>query len=147
MSDRVSCAQGLDLPVMLASDGSLNLAHFRGNKLVILFLGGHDANSAQREIESYDRLARQFENAGGWVIGIAGSGFAPAPERTPKDHVHIGVDADGAAFNALAARFPTVELDGRSGATILIDRDGVACQAWPGMGHAAEALTALRDRR
>lgn len=147
MNEQSACARGADLVVALAAGGSVNLADFCGQKLVVFFCGGGDAAAAQLEIESYERLAGDFQRAGGWVLGIANPGFTPASGRVAESHVHLGLDPDGTAFNALAARFPTVDLDGRGGATILIDRDGVARQAWPGTGHAAEALIALRERR
>jgi peroxiredoxin len=144
MNDQAVCAPAT-LAIALADGGQVDIADFCGQKLVIFFCGG-DATEMQREIDSYDRLAEEFQHAGGWVIGIAGPSLAPAPERTPRNHVHIGLDADGAIFNALAARCPTVELNGRTGATILIDR-GAVRRAWPGTGHAAEALAAVRERR
>lgn len=144
MNDLSTCARS-SLAIALADGGLVDIADFCGQKLVIFFCGD-DASGTQREIDSYDRLAGEFQKAGCWVIGVARPAFVPAPERTPIDHVHIGSDAEGAIFNALAARFPTVELDGRGGATVLIDR-GVARHAWPGKGHAAEALAAVRERR
>ena len=144
MNDHSLCARS-NLAIALADGGLIHVDDFCGQKLVILFCGGN-AGDAQGEIDSYDRLAAEFQRAGGWVICIASPGFVPARERTPMDHVHIGIDADGAIFNAIAARFPSMELDGRGGATVLIDR-GVARHAWPGTGHAAEALAAVRERR
>jgi hypothetical protein len=113
----------LDFPVALIDGGSVNLAHFCGQKLVVHFC----APGAAGEIAAFESLAEAFEEAGAWRVAAS--------------------TADVAAFEALAGRFvhpapPRPE----AGGTFVIDRDGVPRHFWPGPGHARAALDIARER-
>jgi peroxiredoxin len=135
-----------DVPVELIGGGSANLAHFCGQKLVVLFCPA-DREAAGREIAAYEKLAPAFENAGTWVVGLV-AGRAPGLNGHPGSaHIHLGVDAGGRAFHELATHFPNSdEAKPAAGAAFLINRDGNVGYAWLGVGHATKALERARER-
>lgn len=128
-----------DLP--LIGGGSIDLADFCGQKLVLFFC---PSVAATAEIASFAALADQFEKAGAWLLGVASRPI----EVGQADGVHLGIglDPDDAAFERLRALSPDVGNASRDeGAVFLIDRDGTIRDAWSGAGRAADALAAARE--
>lgn len=146
MASAPACNRLPDVPIELIGGGSANLAHFCGQKLVVVFCPA-EREAAEREIAAYEALAPQFENAGAWVVGLV-AGRRPGLHGKPSSaHIHLGVDAGGRAFRELAAHFPAPdEARPAAGAAFLINRDGNVRYAWLGAGHAPEALERARER-
>lgn len=146
MSSAPLCPRLPDVPIALIGGGTTNLAHFCGQKLVLFFCPAHQG-AAERELAAYEALAPEFEAAGTWVVGLV-AGAAPGPRTEPKSaHVHIGVDAGGAAFRELAShstRFASTSAP--AGGAFLIGRDGGVREAWLGVGQAGKVLEAARER-
>lgn len=141
------CPRLNDVPIALADGGTANLSHFCGQKLVVFFCPAGDPDAADREIETYERLASAFVQAGVWVLGIVPAPAATAREVADAERIHLGLDPDGAVFSALAATLPAdMPVNAADGAAFLIDRDGAVRTAWPGCGHAADALATAHER-
>jgi peroxiredoxin len=142
----LNCDRIPDVPITLADGGKIDLSHFRGQKLILFFCPAGDPAAAARETHAYQKMAPDFEHAGAWVVGIMGS----EPELQVEEgqpRIHLGVDADGSAFRVLASFVPeNLEIGIEQGTTFLIDRDGGIRAAWPGCGHAAQALEVARER-
>jgi thioredoxin-dependent peroxiredoxin len=146
MSAELHCDRLTDVPIALAGGGMINLAHFCGQKLIVFFCPIDDSAAAAREISAYEATAADFEHAGAWIVGIAGP-QAQARVEDKQSIIHLGSDADGSAFRALASFVPeNSEIGAEQGTTFLIDRDGGIRAAWPGCGHAARALEIARER-
>ena len=143
VTDAPFCARLPDVPLTLADGGSINLADFCGQKLVVFFCPAGDL-AVEDEFQSYEMLAEEFEDAGAWVVGIVSTN-SPASVKVP--HGHMGIDADGSTYKALSSRSQDVfEAKAADGTTFLIDRDGSIRHAWPGYGHARQVLNWVRER-
>ncbi len=136
-------------------DGApLPLSGFRGNKLVLYFYPKDDTSGCTREAQDFSALAREFEKAGTWILGVS--------KDDPKKHgkfiekyelkVSLASDMDGSVCEAFGT-WGEKSLYGRKymgieRATFLIDRDGTVARLWRKVkvpGHAAEVLAAARD--
>lgn len=146
MASAPACNRLPDVPIELIGGGQANLAHFCGQKLVVLFCPA-DREAAEGEIAAYEALAPAFENVGTWVVGLV-AGRAPGVRGGPQSaHIHLGVDVGGRAFRELASHFPESDkARPAGGAAFLINRDGNVRYAWLGAGHAAETLERARER-
>jgi peroxiredoxin len=145
MSTELHCGRLPDVPLALVGNGKINLTDFCGQKLIVFFCPSGDVDAAARETRDYERMAALFEHAGAWVIGIVSDPAVLA--RGVKSSIHLGIDADGSAFRALASFIPeNLQIGTERGTTFLIDRDGGIRAAWPGCGHAAQALEIARER-
>lgn len=132
---------------------AVRLADFKGQKLVVYFYPKDDTSGCTREAQDFTALAREFEEAGTWVIGIS--------KDDPKSHakfrdkydlkVRLLTDGDGSACEAFGV-WAEKNMYGRKymgieRATFLIDRDFVVKQAWRKVkvpGHAEAVLAAAR---
>ena len=141
-----ACTRLPDVPIELIGGGAANLAHFCGQKLVVLFCPAN-REAAAREIAAYEALAPEFEGAGTWVVGLV-AGRAPGLRGRPSSaHIHLGVDVGGRAFRELATHFPDAQAaNPAAGAVSLVNRDSNVRHAWTGTGHAAETLDVARER-
>jgi peroxiredoxin len=145
MAEAPACERRLDVPLRLVDGGATNLGHFCGQKLIVTFCPA-EPTAAAGEIRAYEALAPQFEQSGAWLVAVLEwPGGGPA-ERDAGASMNLGLDPDGSAFLALARTAPEVDFDARAGATFLIDRDGSVRYAWPGVGHARQALERARER-
>jgi peroxiredoxin len=144
MSADLHCGRLAGVPIALDGGETIDLSHFCGQKLIVFFCPAGDPDAAAREIDAYEAKAPDFEHAGAWVIGIRAAEAEPRLQGA-HSRIHLGTDAEGAAFRALA-RFVPDELGTGRGATFLIDRDGGIRAAWPGCGHARQALEIARER-
>jgi peroxiredoxin len=144
MTTELHCGRLPDLPIALVGGGTINVADFCGQKLILFFCPADDPEASAREICAYRASAADFERAGAWVIGVGG----PATETgADTANIHLAEDPDNSVFRALASFVPaTLEIEADRGATFLVDRDGGIRAAWPGCGHVAQALEVARER-
>jgi peroxiredoxin len=146
MAGAPACTRLPEVPIELIGGGSANLAHFCGQKLIVLFCPA-DRQAAEHEIAAYEALVPEFEHAGAWVVGLVAGRTPRLHQKLKSGHIHLGVDAHGGAFRELATHFPNAdEATPTAGAVFLIDRDGNVRYAWLGAGHAGEALERARER-
>jgi peroxiredoxin Q/BCP len=136
-------------------DGApLSPADFKGHKLVLYFYPKDDTSGCTREAKDFTDLAREFEQAGTWILGVS--------KDDPKSHakftgkyglkVKLASDLDGSVCAAFGT-WGEKSLYGRKylgieRATFLIDRDGTVARIWRKVkvaGHAEEVLAAARD--
>src|SRR5690349_3094053 len=123
MQYQTACLHHRPLLASRIGGGSVDLSDFARQKLVVYFCSGTDSE----EVAAFGALAKSFERAGAWVVGIHSS--------------------DHAAFAALSSLY-SASAKGRpeDGATFVIDRDGHLRHFWPGPGHARDALEVVRER-
>ena len=138
-----------------APDGrTISPADFSGNKLVLYFYPKDDTSGCTREAQDFSALAKEFENAGTWILGVS--------KDDPKSHarftdkyglqVPLASDSDGSVCEAFGT-WTEKSMYGRKymgieRATFLIDRDGVIKRVWRTVkvpGHAEEVLAAARE--
>lgn len=128
-------------------DGSpIDPADFRGQNLLVFFCPS-DPAAAAREIEEFGVLARDFADAGVWILGVL---EGPIPRRLAKQadpHIQLAQDSDGCAWSHFE---PVLRSHGKPdrfrGAALLFERWGSLREAWPCGGHARDALEAARAR-
>ena len=132
----------------------LSLAAFRGNKLVLYFYPKDDTSGCTREAQDFTGLARDFENAGTWVLGVSKDSPRSHEKFTGKYELKVGLasDMDGSVCAAFGT-WVEKSMYGRKymgieRATFLIDRDGTVARVWRKVkvpGHAEEVLAAARE--
>jgi peroxiredoxin Q/BCP len=136
-------------------DGApLPLSGFRGNKLVLYFYPKDDTSGCTREAQDFSALAREFEKAGTWILGVSKDDPKKHARFTEKYELRVSLasDMDGGVCEAFGT-WGEKSLYGRKymgieRATFLIDRDGTVARVWRKVkvpGHAAEVLAAARD--
>jgi thioredoxin-dependent peroxiredoxin len=147
MSDASMCQTLPDLALHCVGGGDIDPADLRGQKVVIFFCPS-DPAAAAREVEEFRSLAKDFADAGVWVLGVL-EGALPRDYREEKGKAHISLaeDADGLGWShfepALGCRG---EPDRSAGATFFFERWGTLGEAWLSSGHARDALKAARGR-
>ena len=127
---------------------------FRGQKLVLYFYPKDDTTGCTREAQDFTALAKEFENAGIWVLGVSKDDSARHRKFIDKYDLKIALasDADGSACEAFGT-WVEKRLYGRNymgidRSTFLIDRDGRIDRIWRKVkvaGHAEEVLAAARN--
>ena len=129
-------------------------ADFSGQKLVLYFYPKDDTSGCTREAQDFTALAREFEQAGTWILGVS--------KDSPQSHakfadkyglrVKLATDPDGSVCEAFGT-WGEKSLYGRKyfgieRATFLIDRDGTIAAIWRKVkvpGHAEAVLAAARE--
>ena len=135
-------------------DGApVSLAGFRGNKLVLYFYPKDDTSGCTREAQEFTSLAREFEHAGTWLLGVSKDDPKSHHKFTEKYELKVALasDMDGSVCEAFGT-WGEKSLYGRKymgieRATFLIDRDGTLARIWRKVkvpGHAEEVLAAAR---
>jgi len=129
-------------------------ADFRGNKLVLYFYPRDDTPGCTREAREFSALARDFENAGTWILGVSRDSPASHAKFAGKHDLKVKLvsDPDGSVCAAFGV-WGEKSLYGRKfmgleRATFLIDRDGTVARVWRKVrvpGHAEQVLAAARD--
>lgn len=136
-----------DINLPKVDGGEINPSAFAGHELVIFFCPS-DGHAAAAEIEDYCSRARAFADGGAWLIGVL-SGKPPAEQCGSGESAHITLaqDKNGTAWAAfedlLSAEKRSEEVHG---GTFFFERGGCLANAWPGSGHAEDALKALQWR-
>jgi peroxiredoxin Q/BCP len=128
-------------------------ADFRGQKLVLYFYPKDDTTGCTREAQDFTALAKEFEKAGTWVLGVSKDDTARHRKFIDKYGLKIALasDADGSACEAFGT-WVEKRLYGRNymgidRSTFLIDRDGRIDRIWRKVkvaGHAEEVLAAAK---
>jgi peroxiredoxin Q/BCP len=139
---------------LVATEGQvISPTDFRGQKLVLYFYPKDDTTGCTREAQDFTALAKEFEKAGIWVLGV--SKDDPAKHRKFIDKYDLKValasDTDGSACEAFGT-WVEKRLYGRNymgieRSTFLIDRDGRIDRIWRKVkvaGHAEDVLAAAR---
>ena len=140
---------------LLGADGKpMRPADFSGQKLVLYFYPKDDTSGCTREAQDFTALAKEFEKAGTWILGVS--------KDSPQSHakfagkygleVKLASDVDGSACEAFGT-WGEKSLYGRKyfgieRATFLIDRDGTVARIWRKVkvpGHAEAVLAAARE--
>ena len=129
-------------------------ADFSGQKLVLYFYPKDDTSGCTREAQDFTALAKEFEKAGTWILGVS--------KDSPQSHakfadkyglqVKLATDPDGSVCEAFGT-WGEKSLYGRKyfgieRATFLIDRDGTIAAIWRKVkvpGHAEAVLAAARE--
>ena len=129
-------------------------ADFKGNKLVLYFYPKDDTSGCTREAQDFSGLAKEFEEAGTWILGVSKDDAKKHAKFTEKYDlkVPLATDADGSVCEAFGT-WTQKSMYGRKymgidRATFLIDRDGTVARVWRKVkvpGHAEEVLEAARE--
>lgn len=120
---------------------------FAGHKLVVFFCPS-EAEAAAAEIEAFDKRAEVFAEADAWLIGVVGEKAENLPPGVvDATHIALADDPDGAAWSAFESLLQDAQQsDKAGGGTFVFWRSGGLCNAWPGTGHAEDALKAVVGR-
>ena len=146
MADTRACDRLPDVRLELEGAAETGLHDFLGQKLVLFFCPIGNREATAREIDSYARLAPAFEQAGSWVIGMAGA-REDVPPAEPGAHLRVGVDETGHVFRELTDCLADALRPRRDdGMVLIVERGGVLRHAWAGTGHAKQALATVRER-
>ena len=141
--------------ILEGMDGQpLNLADYRGQKLIVYFYPKDDTSGCTREAQDFTALAGEFENAGAWILGVSKDDAKKHRQFTDKYDLQIplATDTDGSASEAFGT-WVQKSMYGRKymgidRATFLIDGDGVVQRIWRNVkvpGHAEDVLAAARE--
>ena len=133
---------------------SMNLADYRGQKLVLYFYPKDDTSGCTREAQDFTALAADFEKAGVWILGVSKDDAKKHRKFVDKYELKIplATDTDGSVCEAFGT-WVEKSMYGRKymgidRATFLIDGDGVVQRVWRKVkvpGHAEEVLAAARE--
>lgn len=141
--------------ILEGMDGQpLNLADYRGQKLIVYFYPKDDTSGCTREAQDFTALAGEFENAGAWILGVSKDDAKKHRKFTDKYDLKIplATDTDGSVCEAFGT-WVQKSMYGRKymgidRATFLIDGDGVVQRIWRNVkvpGHAEDVLAAARE--
>jgi thioredoxin-dependent peroxiredoxin len=140
---------------MLPDDagGSVSLAHFKGNKVVLYFYPRADTPGCTREAIDFSRLRPQFHKANTEIIGVSADPAKAQGAFKKKHDLTIGLLSDEShkmleAYGVWGKK----SMYGRTfmgilRVTFLIAQDGRIARIWPKVrvdGHADEVLTAAK---
>jgi peroxiredoxin Q/BCP len=140
---------------LIALDGSLiSPADFGGQKLVVYFYPKDDTTGCTREAQEFSALAKDFEEAGTWLLGVSKDDSKKHRKFIDKYELKVPLasDPDGSVCEAFGTWIEK-SLYGRKymgidRSTFLIDRDGQVRRIWRKVkvaGHADEVLAAARE--
>ena len=140
---------------MLSADGKeISPTDFSAQKLVLYFYPKDDTSGCTREAQDFSSLAKEFEEAGTWILGVSKDDAKKHAKFTEKYDlkVPLATDADGSVCEAFGT-WVEKSMYGRKymgidRATFLIDRDGTVARVWRKVkvpGHANEVLEAARE--
>ena len=133
--------------------GTVSLADFKGQNLVLYFYPRADTPGCTVESKAFSALARAFAKAGTAVLGVSADPVRAQDKFKAKhglaiplasDESHKMLDAYG-VWGEKSMYGKTYM--GIRRATLLIRRDGVIAQIWPKVkieSHAEEVLAAAR---
>ena len=126
---------------------------FRGQKLVLYFYPKDDTTGCTREAQDFTALAKEFEKAGTWILGVSKDDARKHRKFIDKYDLKVALasDTDGSFCEAFGTWIEK-SLYGRKymgidRATFLVDRDGRIDRIWRKVkvpGHAEQVLEAAR---
>jgi peroxiredoxin Q/BCP len=151
MPDVGQNAPDFSLPV--DGGGSISLTGFKGRKLVLYFYPKADTPGCTRESIDFNRLRKEFEQAGAAIVGVSADPVAAQDKFKRKYELEIPLASDEShrmleAYGVWGRK----SMWGRSflgvqRVTFLIDERGRIARVWPKVrvdGHAAEVLAAAK---
>ena len=135
-------------------DGTLKLADFAGNPVVLYFYPKDDTTGCTKEAQEFSALAADFAKAGVAVIGASKDSVKSHAKFAAKYDLKLplGSDPEGAVIEAYGS-WVEKSMYGRSymgidRSTFLIDGAGNFVQIWRRVkvaGHAAEVFKAAQN--
>ena len=136
-----------DIALPRIGGGEINPAAFVGHELVVFFCPVDPAEAAS-EVESFRARATDFADCAAWLIGILSGGLAPLPPHSSGEaEITLAWDPTGAGWSLFESLLdPAERSEERNGGTFVFVRGGSLAEAWPGAGHADDALAALTRR-
>jgi peroxiredoxin Q/BCP len=134
--------------------GTVSLADFKGQNLVLYFFPRADTPGCTVESKAFSALSKAFSKAGTAVLGVSADPVKAQDAFKAKhglavplasDESHRMLDAYGVwgEKSMYGKKFM-----GITRTTVLIDRDGRIARVWPKVkveGHAEEVLAAAKD--
>ena len=150
-------AAGMEAPdFSLPKDGGgkISLKALKGRKVVVYFYPRADTPGCKREAIAFNRLKREFEEAGTVILGVSADPV-PAQEKF-KAKYGLGFPLASDESRAMLAAYGVWNEKSMYGrmfmgvvrATYLIDREGRIAKVWPKVkvdGHAEDVLQAARQ--
>ena len=142
-----------DVKMESAEGKAISPTDFSGQKLVIYFYPKDDTSGCTREAQDFTALAKEFEKAGTWILGVSKDGARSHAKFTEKYDlkVPLATDPDGLVCEAFGTWIEKSmygrKYKGIERATFLVDRDGIVKHVWRKVkvpGHAEEVLEAAR---
>jgi peroxiredoxin len=148
MADAALCFGIPDIALPRVGGGEINPGAFVGHELIVFFCPADPAAAAE-EVEAFRQRAEDFADGGAWVIGVLTDAIAEAHGTAPAGpQVALARDPDGAGWASFQALLEPVERTAEvQGGTFFFARGGCLAGAWPGCGHAEDALNAVHVRR
>jgi peroxiredoxin Q/BCP len=142
-----------DVKLETVDGKQISPADFSGQKLVLYFYPKDDTSGCTSEAQAFSALARAFEEANAWVLGVSKDDAKKHRKFIDKYDLKVALatDTDGSVCEAFGTWIEKSmygrKYMGIDRATFLIDRDGVVKKAWRKVkvpGHAEEVLEAAR---
>jgi peroxiredoxin Q/BCP len=143
-----------DVTLLSVEGKEISPADFRSQKLVLYFYPKDDTSGCTAEAQAFSALAKEFEEAGTWVLGVSKDDSRKHAKFIAKYDlkVQLATDVDGSVCEAFGT-WNEKSMYGRKymgidRATFLIDRDGKVQKVWRKVkvpGHAEEVLAAARE--
>ncbi len=133
--------------------GSVSLADFRGRKLVLYFYPKADTPGCTRESIDFNRLRKEFEQAGTAIVGASADPVLAQEKFKRKYELEIPLASDEShkmleAYGVWGKKsFMGRTYLGVQRVTFLIGPDGRIAKVWPKVkvdGHAGEVLAAAK---
>jgi thioredoxin-dependent peroxiredoxin len=142
-----------DFSLKRDGDSTVRLADFKGKKLVIFFYPRADTPGCTREAIDFTRHAKEFNQAGAFVVGISADDVGAQTKFRDKHALGIplGADADLKTIKAYGV-WGEKSMYGKTflgiiRTTVLVGEDGRVARIWRKVrvdGHAADVLDAAR---
>ena len=143
-----------DVKLLTVDGREISPTDFRGQKLVLYFYPKDDTSGCTAEAQAFSALAKEFENAGTWILGVSKDPATSHAKFAEKHglNVPLASDTDGSVCEAFGTWIEKSmygrKYMGIDRATFLVDRDGVVKRVWRKVkvpGHAEEVLAAARE--
>ncbi len=138
-----------DVTLQMTDESEAKLSSFKGKPLVLYFYPKDDTPGCTKEALQFTELAKEFDKAGGKVIGVSKDPPAKHEKFIAKHDlaIDLATDADGSVTEAFGV-WVEKNMYGRKymgiqRATFLIDAKGKVVKVWPKVkvaGHAEDVL-------
>ena len=134
--------------------GTVSLADFKGQNLVLYFYPRADTPGCTIESKAFSSLSKAFAKAGAAVLGVSADPVKAQDAFKAKHGLAIPLASDEThrmleAYGVWGEKsMYGKKFMGIRRATFLIDQDGRIAQVWPKVkveGHAEEVLAAAKD--
>jgi peroxiredoxin Q/BCP len=134
--------------------GTVALADFKGQKLVLYFFPRADTPGCTVESRAFSALSQAFAKAGTAVLGVSADPVKAQDAFKAKHGLAVALASDEShrmldAYGVWGEKsMYGKKFMGITRTTVLIDRDGRIARVWPKVkveGHADEVLAAAKD--